>query len=98
LDFAKLLAHARFVMTDSGGVQEEATVLDTPCLTLRDNTERPCTIEAGTNRLVGRDTQRIIEAADAILGDQPIHVAHPEKWDGLAARRIVDVLSATKSC
>jgi UDP-N-acetylglucosamine 2-epimerase len=63
LDFLCLMDHARLVLTDSGGVQEETTVLGVPCLTLRENTERPVTVEQGTNQLVGTDPQRIIEAA-----------------------------------
>ena len=63
LDFMKLLADARLVLTDSGGIQEETTVLGVPCLTLRENTERPVTVEQGTNHLVGLDPERIIAAA-----------------------------------
>jgi UDP-N-acetylglucosamine 2-epimerase (non-hydrolysing) len=96
LDFLKLVAHARLVMTDSGGLQEETTVLGVPCLTLRENTERPVTIEQGTNQLVGLDQERIIEAALGVLhaGRRPGRV--PDLWDGRAASRIIDVLTRTR--
>ena len=94
LDFIKLLAHARLVLTDSGGIQEETTVLGVPCLTLRNNTERPVTVEQGTNVLVGLDPQRIIEAGLTILAKPPPAGRVPELWDGKAAARIVDILSA----
>jgi hypothetical protein len=67
LDFLKLMAHARIVLTDSGGIQEETTILGTPCLTLRENTERPVTVEMGTNRLVGSDPVRILEAYREVM-------------------------------
>jgi UDP-N-acetylglucosamine 2-epimerase (non-hydrolysing) len=94
LDFMKLLAEARLVLTDSGGIQEETTVLGVPCLTLRNNTERPITIDQGTNRLVGLDPQRIVAAARQALAE-PAHAGRvPDLWDGRAAARIVDVLLA----
>ncbi len=92
LDFLKLLAEARLVMTDSGGIQEETTILNVPCLTLRNNTERPSTVEAGLNRLVGLDPQRVWRAAEEALASPPRAARPPEKWDGRAAQRIVDVL------
>jgi UDP-N-acetylglucosamine 2-epimerase (non-hydrolysing) len=92
LDFLKLVAHARLVLTDSGGVQEETTVLGIPCLTLRTSTERPATIEEGTNVLVGLDPQRIVHEGRKILNSGTTVQRVPELWDGLAARRIVDVL------
>lgn len=93
LDFVALQASAKVVLTDSGGVQEETTALGVPCLTLRDNTERPITITHGTNRLVGRDPRRIIEAARAaVAGGVPRRV--PELWDGRAAERIAAVVVA----
>jgi UDP-N-acetylglucosamine 2-epimerase (non-hydrolysing) len=95
LDFMKLTAQARLVLTDSGGVQEETTVLGIPCLTLRNNTERPVTIERGTNTLVGLDPDRIISAAMRTLGAPPRAGHVPELWDGQAARRIVDILMAS---
>jgi UDP-N-acetylglucosamine 2-epimerase (non-hydrolysing) len=94
LDFMKLLAEARLVLTDSGGIQEETTVLGVPCLTLRNNTERPITIEQGTNRLVGLDPQRIVAAARAVLSEPPRPGQVPELWDGRASSRIVDILTA----
>jgi UDP-N-acetylglucosamine 2-epimerase (non-hydrolysing) len=94
LDFMKLLSEARLVLTDSGGIQEETTVLGVPCLTLRNNTERPITIEQGTNTLVGLDPDRIVSAAQRALGE-PLRAGRiPDLWDGRAARRIVDVLTA----
>ncbi len=94
LEFMKLVSHARFVMTDSGGLQEETTFLGVPCLTLRTNTERPVTVEAGTNVLVGMDPDRIVAAARAAArADRPALKAS-DLWDGHAARRILDVLVA----
>lgn len=88
-DFIALLAGARAVITDSGGVQEEATVLRTACLTLRPNTERPVTVSHGTNRLVSPDT---VEAAlDEVLSQPPDPVG-PPLWDGHAGERIAEVL------
>jgi UDP-N-acetylglucosamine 2-epimerase (non-hydrolysing) len=89
LDFVGLLADAHLVLTDSGGVQEEATVLGVPCLTLRDSTERPVTVEMGTNRVVGRDPERIVSAAAALLGRRGRLAGIPELWDGRAGERIV---------
>jgi UDP-N-acetylglucosamine 2-epimerase (non-hydrolysing) len=93
LDFVACEAAARLVLTDSGGVQEETTVLGVPCLTLRDNTERPVTITDGTNRLVGRDPERILAAVEEVLVDPP-RGRRPPLWDGRAAARIADVLVA----
>jgi UDP-N-acetylglucosamine 2-epimerase (non-hydrolysing) len=92
LDFMKLTAHARLVLTDSGGIQEETTVLGVPCLTLRLNTERPITCEEGTNRLVGLDADAIVRAGLEVLECPPSAGRVPALWDGGAARRIVDVL------
>jgi UDP-N-acetylglucosamine 2-epimerase (non-hydrolysing) len=92
LDFLRLTMDARLVLTDSGGIQEETTILQVPCLTLRENTERPVTIEHGTNRLVGTDTGAILQAARGVL-TQPMPSGRiPELWDGRAADRIVDIL------
>ena len=92
LPFLGLVARSRMVLTDSGGIQEETTVLGIPCLTMRPNTERPITCEIGTNVLVGTDPQRIVREAACILDGKGRAGAIPEKWDGLAAERIVDVL------
>lgn len=92
LSFLGLVARSRMVLTDSGGIQEETTVLGVPCLTMRPNTERPITCEIGTNVLVGTDPQRIVREADSILDGNTRPGAIPEKWDGHAAERIVDVL------
>ena len=92
LDFLSLLADAGAVLTDSGGIQEETTYLGIPCFTLRDNTERPVTIRAGTNTLLGLDPAAIagIPAALAARGDAPSEP--PPLWDGHAAERIADVI------
>ena len=91
LDFLHLLSEAACVLTDSGGIQEETTILGVPCLTLRENTERPITIDEGTNRLVGSDPAAIIEAfQDAV--SKPVEAKRPHLWDGRAAERIVDII------
>jgi UDP-N-acetylglucosamine 2-epimerase (non-hydrolysing) len=92
LDFLGLLDHAQVVFTDSGGIQEETTVLGVPCLTFRENTERPITITHGTNHLVGIDPSRVGPAVDAILASPGGATQVPELWDGHAADRIVAVL------
>lgn len=92
--FTSLLADARMVMTDSGGIQEEATVLGTPCLTLRENTERPVTVESGINQIVGCDPYAIIEKAREVLSRPRPDGVRPPLWDGNAAERIVEVLAA----
>ena len=92
LDFLKLMADARLLLTDSGGIQEEATILRVPCLTLRENTERPVTVDVGCNTLVGTDPGRILAAFERIMAAGDLQCAVPEKWDGHAAERIVDVL------
>lgn len=91
LDFLALEADARVVFTDSGGVQEETTVLGVPCLTLRDNTERPITVTEGTNVVVGRDADRILAEARRVLAEG-IEPRRPALWDGRAGERIADVL------
>ncbi len=93
LDFIALQAGARMVLTDSGGVQEETTALGVPCLTLREETERPITITEGTNILVGLDPQRIVETATRVMTDPPAKRC-PELWDGKAGDRIADALLA----
>jgi len=93
LEFLKLLSEAAAVLTDSGGIQEETTILQTPCLTVRENTERPVTIEQGTNQLVGTDPERIITAFRNVRSRPPAEGPTPEKWDGQAAGRIAEVLA-----
>ena len=85
---------ARVVLTDSGGIQEETTVLGIPCVTLRENTERPITIEMGTNSIVGTESARIVSAALTAL-DNPSRGKHniPPLWDGHTADRILDELA-----
>jgi UDP-N-acetylglucosamine 2-epimerase (non-hydrolysing) len=92
LDFLKLMASARLVLTDSGGIQEETTILQVPCLTLRENTERPVTIAMGTNRLAGTAPEKIVAAAREALEAPAATSRAPELWDGRAAARIWDVL------
>jgi len=92
LDFLCLMDHARLILTDSGGIQEESTILGVPCLTLRENTERPVTVEQGTNQIVGRDPKKILAAAALVLGAERRAVKAPELWDGHAAERIVKIL------
>lgn len=92
LDFLCLMDHARLILTDSGGIQEESTILGVPCLTLRENTERPVTVEQGTNQIVGRDPEKILAAAERVLSAERRPVNAPELWDGHAAERIVKVL------
>lgn len=98
LDFLKLMARAAVALTDSGGIQEETTILGVWCLTLRENTERPVTVSSGTNTIVGTDTERIVSAyrrcREGTADARPV----PEKWDGQAAERIVEcLLSASES-
>lgn len=93
LAMLSLLAGCRFVMTDSGGIQEESTVLRVPCLTLRHNTERPITVEVGTSRLVGNRPDAILSAVDQALAGRWPEGRIPEKWDGRAAERIAHVVS-----
>jgi UDP-N-acetylglucosamine 2-epimerase (non-hydrolysing) len=92
LPFIGLTARSRFVLTDSGGIQEETTVLGIPCITMRPNTERPITCTMGTNILVGAEPERIRMGVSAALNAPPRKNILPEKWDGNAAERIVDVL------
>jgi len=95
LDFLRLYSGARLVLTDSGGLQEETTALGIPCLTLRENTERPVTVELGTNRVVGTDEERILSAAESALSDAKGAGPRPRVpplWDGRAAERILDAL------
>ncbi len=97
LAFLGMMAKARCVLTDSGGIQEETTALGVPCLTLRENTERPITILEGTNKLVGTDPAAIEEGVSDVLAGRWRAGVRPELWDGRAATRIVDVLEAFHS-
>jgi len=91
--FLNLMINAHFVLTDSGGMQEETTVLGIPCLTMRDTTERPETVEEGTNTLVANDTELIVEESLKILNGNGKRGTYPELWDGHAAERVVEVLN-----
>ncbi len=95
LEFLYLWDRARLVLTDSGGVQEETTVLGVPCLTLRPNTERPITITEGTNRLVGLDRGAVTAAVNDIMAGRWPPGRRPDLWDGRAAERIVEVVLQT---
>jgi UDP-N-acetylglucosamine 2-epimerase (non-hydrolysing) len=88
LEFLGLQKHARLVVTDSGGIQEETTYLGIPCLTMRENTERPVTVTLGTNELIGQDTERLKDRARAILGGDVRQGAIPPLWDGRAGERV----------
>ncbi|MBN1164311.1 MAG: UDP-N-acetylglucosamine 2-epimerase (non-hydrolyzing) [Candidatus Krumholzibacteriota bacterium] len=92
LDFIKAMRHSRMVITDSGGIQEETTVLGIPCLTVRNNTERPITVEMGTNVLVGTDPREVEREASRILQSDPGKHDVPPLWDGKTAGRIADIL------
>jgi UDP-N-acetylglucosamine 2-epimerase (non-hydrolysing) len=97
LDFLGLIDQAALVLTDSGGIQEETTYLGIPCLTYRENTERPVTVTLGTNKLIGSNPERLLEVALATLDGKPSNgngraAVLPQLWDGKAAQRIVEVL------
>lgn len=93
-DFGRLISESGFVLTDSGGIQEETTVYGIPCITLRENTERPITILEGSNELAGCDTEKIILLADKILKGNWKESRIPELWDGNTASRIIKVLES----
>jgi UDP-N-acetylglucosamine 2-epimerase (non-hydrolysing) len=92
MDFLNLWQDASLILTDSGGLQEETTALGVPCVTLRENTERPVTVDEGTNTIVGVDPERIVAAADAVLTGRGKAGRRPQLWDGRAAERIVERL------
>ncbi|MGN7887030.1 non-hydrolyzing UDP-N-acetylglucosamine 2-epimerase [Dyadobacter sp. 22481] len=93
LEFLTLVRHAAAVITDSGGIQEETTYLGIPCITLRNNTERPATVTHGTNYLVPDfDAQKVWNTVEALLGRNPEDLAIPPLWDGNSAQRIVNIL------
>lgn len=94
IDFMQLIKNTRFALTDSGGIQEETTVLRIPCLTMRENTERPVTIDKGTNVLVGRNKAKILKNINRILKNEDYGSRKaPRLWDGKTAQRIVKILS-----
>jgi len=93
LDFLKLMASAKLVLTDSGGIQEETTILRVPCITMRENTERPVTVEVGSNQLVGTDPAKILDAYRNVIEGKLGEPRVPPLWDGSAAERIADVLA-----
>lgn len=95
LDFMKLTANAAVVLTDSGGIQEETTILGVHCLTVRENTERPVTLTHGTNQLVGTDPAKIIAAYRKARATKITSLPTPEKWDGQAAQRIAAILASS---
>lgn len=92
LDFIQLEKNARFVITDSGGLQEETTYLGIPCLTVRENTERPITVQIGTNEIVGTDMDKLIRYSKQIISDDWKKGEIPKYWDGRTAERIVNIL------
>ena len=92
LDFLCLMSKAAIVLTDSGGIQEETTILGIPCLTLRNNTERPVTVKQGTNTVVGNNPEKIIQAGLRILEEGITRKGIPKFWDGKAAERIVKTI------
>jgi UDP-N-acetylglucosamine 2-epimerase (non-hydrolysing) len=92
IDFLTLIKNAGLVITDSGGIQEETTFLGVQCITVRDNTERPVTVEIGTNQLIGTDLKKVEEAAGKIISGEKKCGKIPELWDGKAAERIVQIL------
>lgn len=95
-DNVSLMANAHLVLTDSGGIQEETTALGVPCLTARDNTERPITITEGTNTLAGTDKKAILDLIEVYLNNETISNHKPNKpvyWDGNTAKRILQALS-----
>jgi UDP-N-acetylglucosamine 2-epimerase (non-hydrolysing) len=91
LEFLALTSQARLVFTDSGGLQEETTVLGIPCLTVRENTERPITVDIGTNLVVGTDPAHVQQAADRILDGHEKKGRVPDLWDGRTGERIARV-------
>jgi UDP-N-acetylglucosamine 2-epimerase (non-hydrolysing) len=93
LEFLGLQKGAALVITDSGGIQEETTYLRIPCLTVRENTERPVTVELGSNVLVGRDAERLRAEAQRILSSPGPKGIVPELWDGKAGERLADVVA-----
>jgi len=96
VEFISLVSDSRLVLTDSGGIQEETTVLGVPCLTLRDSTERPVTIKLGTNTLVGIEPEAAVRAVEGVLSNPPKPHTVPPLWDGRTAERISRILHDTE--
>ena len=92
IDFLSLMMDSMVVLTDSGGVQEETTVLKIPCLTMRENTERPITIKKGTNQLVGIETDKILDAYEKVKKGKWKSNGIPKYWDGKSSQRIIKIL------
>jgi UDP-N-acetylglucosamine 2-epimerase (non-hydrolysing) len=92
IDFQALLKGAKLILTDSGGIQEEATVCNIPCLTLRENTERPVTIAKGSNELVGSDKEKALKAVEKIINNKWKKAAFPPLWDGNTAKRVIKII------
>ncbi|MFH1539678.1 MAG: UDP-N-acetylglucosamine 2-epimerase, partial [bacterium] len=97
LQYQRLTIGAKLVLTDSGGIQEETTYLGIPCITIRENTERPVTVDVGTNIIVGADGEKIVRAAKEVLSGSWKKGRVPELWDGRAAVRIVGILEKSLS-
>jgi len=93
LEFLNLMDHAQLVVTDSGGIQEETTYLGVPCLTLRENTERPITSEVGTNQICGLNLELIVQRAFEVFDGRPKQGRVPELWDGKASERIAEIIT-----
>lgn len=92
LEFLSLSSAARLILTDSGGLQEESTILGVPCVTLRENTERPITVDEGTNHIAGVTSAGIRSAITQALAGPPRSIRRPDRWDGMAAERIVEII------
>lgn len=92
LDFQQLMSNSKFVITDSGGVQEETTALKIPCITIRENTERPITVSLGSNVIVGTDIDKLLHFSEQAISGNWKHAEIPEMWDGKTAERVIEVL------
>ena len=93
LEFLAMTSQAKVIVTDSGGLQEESTVLGIPCLTLRENTERPITVDVGTSTLIGNDAERLRQCLGQVMNGRYKTGRCPELWDGKAAQRIAQVIA-----
>jgi UDP-N-acetylglucosamine 2-epimerase (non-hydrolysing) len=92
IDSITLMSGSQFVLTDSGGIQEETTYLGVPCLTLRGETERPVTVEVGTNLVVSEDCSEVLRCAVSVIEGRAVEGSIPPHWDGKASVRIMDIL------